>query len=440
MDIPEKMPTYNLKAVVQETGAKSHTLRAWEKRYGLPKPERSSSSGYRVYSQRDIEIVKWLMARLEEGLTIGRAADLWHSLEEKGEDPLEVVEHREERETSIDEMGGALADLRQQWIDSCLAFDKDGAERALTRAFALYPVKMVCLQVLREGLTVIGDLWYRRKATEQQEHFASALVLQRLDSLVAAAPAPNRPGRILVACPPHEEHTIALLFMTLFLRYRGWDVVYLGANVPTSHLEKSIDAIDPDLVIMNAQRLRTAASLAHIAQFLQQKRINVAYGGRAFNENPGLHDRIQGHFLGKTLDHAAENVGKIMVFNPPTHSAKPVSKKFVDAKALYRIKRIFIEADTWDMLEVNGVVAENLDATNARFYEAIIAALQLGDLDFVYKEIDIGRQLMVNYGISLEWQNHYFDIYFQAAKKHLQGDGAPIIEWLDKTRAKYNSK
>ena len=53
--------TYNLKAVVQETNLKPDTLRAWERRYGLPNPERTAG-GHRLYSQRDIDTLKWLIA------------------------------------------------------------------------------------------------------------------------------------------------------------------------------------------------------------------------------------------------------------------------------------------------------------------------------------------------------------------------------------------
>ena len=55
-------PTFNLKAVVNETGLKPDTLRAWERRYGLPKPHRTPG-GHRLYSQRDIDMLKWLISR-----------------------------------------------------------------------------------------------------------------------------------------------------------------------------------------------------------------------------------------------------------------------------------------------------------------------------------------------------------------------------------------
>ncbi len=69
------LPIYNLKAVVQETGIKPDTLRAWERRYGLPEPQRTAS-GHRLYTDRDVATLKWLVARQDDGLTISRAVAL----------------------------------------------------------------------------------------------------------------------------------------------------------------------------------------------------------------------------------------------------------------------------------------------------------------------------------------------------------------------------
>ena len=77
MNQADNTPIYNLKAVVRQTGLKPDTLRAWERRYGLPSPQRTES-GHRLYSQHDVEVIKWLTERQNEGLSIGRAIDLWH--------------------------------------------------------------------------------------------------------------------------------------------------------------------------------------------------------------------------------------------------------------------------------------------------------------------------------------------------------------------------
>src|SRR5512144_2011880 len=80
-------PAFNLKAVLKETGLAADTLRAWERRYGLPTPDRTAG-GHRLSSQRDIETLKWLTARQAEGLSISRAVDMWNEQTASGTDPL----------------------------------------------------------------------------------------------------------------------------------------------------------------------------------------------------------------------------------------------------------------------------------------------------------------------------------------------------------------
>ena len=80
------LPTYNMKVVIQETGLKPMTIRTWERRYGLPRPLRAKG-GHRLYSQYEIDILKWLIARQSDGMSISNAAELWHALTAKGEKP-----------------------------------------------------------------------------------------------------------------------------------------------------------------------------------------------------------------------------------------------------------------------------------------------------------------------------------------------------------------
>ena len=80
-------PTYNIKVVLNKTGIAADTLRAWERRYGLPVPQRTAG-GHRLYSEYDIETIKWLLAKQDEGLSISRAVDLWNEQTASGSDPL----------------------------------------------------------------------------------------------------------------------------------------------------------------------------------------------------------------------------------------------------------------------------------------------------------------------------------------------------------------
>ena len=174
-------------AVVAKTGLSPATIRAWERRYGFPRPKRTAG-GHRQYSQRDIDTLKWLKARQDEGLSISHAIELWHSFTNQGIDPLQAAvsvskEPRSLQPTPIE--GSQLDQFRQAWLTACLEFDRQTAEQILVRAFALFDSETVCIEVLQKGLVEIGNGWYSGAVTVQQEHFTSALSVQRLEMLIA---------------------------------------------------------------------------------------------------------------------------------------------------------------------------------------------------------------------------------------------------------------
>lgn len=429
MALPQKTPTYNLKAVLSETGIKAHTIRAWEKKYGLPRPVRSKGK-HRIYTQHDVSIVKWLMARLDEGMTIRRAAELWGNIEEKGGDPLDYATFQQDDLNLVFENGDTLGDLRQAWIRNCLKFDDAATEKFLTQAFAIYPIKMVCLEILQKGLAQIGDLWFENEATVQQEHFASEKTLKRLYALLAAAPNPTRLGRVLLACPAQEEHTFSLLLLSLLLRYQGWNVVYLGANVPTSQLASTVSYIKPDLVVLAAQRLETAASLAQATEILEKLEVPSAFGGSIFNLIPSLRYHITGHFLGETVEGAIQIINKIMTFDPPMQKAKPLPPHYEAARKHFDSTQYLIDFDVRQKLDKENIPFVYLEDTNSRFKRDILAALSLGSMALVSPGFKLAQQLMRNYGIPLEMQHKYVNAYHQAAAKRLNSDGQIVTDWL----------
>src|SRR5919202_1898368 len=74
------VPLYNIQAVAAATGVPSITLRSWERRYGVPEPKRDAK-GYRLYSERDIAVTRWLKERVQQGVGISRAVNMLRALE-----------------------------------------------------------------------------------------------------------------------------------------------------------------------------------------------------------------------------------------------------------------------------------------------------------------------------------------------------------------------
>ncbi len=423
-------PIYNLKAVVQETGLKPDTLRAWERRYGLPQPQRTDS-GHRLYSQNDINLLKWLIIRQDEGMSISRAVDLWRRLSEEQADTAQKTTSSSPSPASPVKQGDALAELHDAWVASCMNFDEQRAERVLAQAFAIFPVEQVCVDLLQRGLQTSGEGWYHGKVTVQQEHFASALATRRIETLLASTPPPTRIGRILIGCPPEEAHIFIVLLLSLLLRRKGWDIIFLGANVPVENMIMTIQTAHPMLVILTAQQLSTAANLADMAQVLYHEHIAVAFGGKIFTEIHDLRQRIAGYYLADHLEAGIQAIEQIMAMPRPQPALKPVTATYREALHQFRARHSWIEGDVWRAMAHTKMPLEHLGKANASFSRNIAAALTLGNIEYVGNDLLWIKGLLSNhYQMPENLVDDYLAAYLTAAKLYLEGPGSIVVDWL----------
>ncbi|CAG1016878.1 HTH-type transcriptional repressor CarH [Anaerolineales bacterium] len=431
-----KSPVFNLKVVLQETNIAADTLRAWERRYGLPMPQRTAG-GHRLYSQYDIETIRWLLTRQAEGLSISRAVDLWNEHNASGVDPLAGFNAPDLISTQAIPALYVSPDtnldyLRTQWIGACMKFSESHAEQVLNQAFSMFPVEAVCMEVLQKGMAEIGNLWYENKATVQQEHFASGLAMRRLDSLLSASPAPSRSQTVLVGCPPNEWHTFTPLLLSLLLRRRGLNVVYLGANVPVTDFEETVKSVRGKLIILVAQTLVTAAALRTTAQALTDLRIPIGYGGRIFTLLPNLTERIAGHYLGDSVTAALESVDSILQAKGETKANPSVSvaKKYREAHRFFTSERTRIESTVIESARSYQINLNGLNTGIQYLGDNIAAALQLGDMEYVTNEMEWLKTLLQSHKRPSQELTDFMGIYSRAVDKHINGQGEPIKEWL----------
>lgn len=427
-----RSPAYNLKAVLKETGLKADVLRAWERRYALPRPQRTPG-GHRLYSAFDIETVKWLRARQAEGLSISRAVELWKEIIEGGNDPL--VEYSPANTPPAPDRlpvpDTRIGILRQNWLEANLAFDNLKVDEVLNQAFAIYPLETVCTEILQQGIRDIGNYWYLDKASVQQEHFASALASRRLETLITATPQPTRQQTVLVGCPPGERHTFSVLMISLFLRRRGLRVVYLGADVPIQQLKETASTVQADLIVLAAQQLATAASLQSTALTLQSQGIPLAYGGLIFNRIPRLRERIPAYFLGESLQDAMHMIEQLVVAPTVYSTVISLDETHQGLARLYQEKRPLIEFALIEELQRVDLPTEYISQANLFFGNGLSAALELGDPGFLEADLEWVKKLLEGRQISAERLGPYLAAYSYALRKEIGKVSSPITDWID---------
>jgi MerR family transcriptional regulator, light-induced transcriptional regulator len=227
----------NIGALARRSGVPTATLRAWERRYGVPAPRRTPG-GRRVYSDLDLTTVLRMRQLVAEGVAPARAASMLAADSTLAAPP---------------EISDRLArGFAERFVDACVRYDDVGANAVLDEALAVYPVESACLKVFVPSLSRIGDLWREGGLPVATEHLASGLIRDRLAVLMRAASSSPEAGLIVLGCAPGEHHEIGPLMMSVFLRRRGWRVLTLGANTPLDEIDRVVAILEPRAIIISA--------------------------------------------------------------------------------------------------------------------------------------------------------------------------------------------
>jgi DNA-binding transcriptional MerR regulator len=200
----------NIAALARRTGVAPDTLRKWEQRYGILRPERTTG-GQRRYTERDVARVEWLRARLAEGYRIGEASLLLGA----GEAPA--------ARTPQEHVGAIL--------DAVERIELSEVGQRIDQAFALLPLETVLPEVVETVLHEVGARWESGTFSVAQEHVASASLRARLGHLLGDAGGGVR-GTAVLACAPEERHELGLMTLAIALRNDGWQIAYVGADTP----------------------------------------------------------------------------------------------------------------------------------------------------------------------------------------------------------------
>jgi len=254
--------------LARRTGTSPELLRAWEQRYHLLEPSRSSG-GFRLYSDEDEARVLTVKRLIADGLSAAEAARAT-----LGGEAIPDAE-----------VGSIAASLAGDLRAALDRFDEVGANEVFDRLLAALSVETVLQDVLLPYLRILGDRWARGEASVAQEHFASALIRGRLLGLARGWGAGSGPALVL-ACPPGEEHDLGLIMFGIVVSRRGWRVTYLGQDTPFATIEEAVAAVDPQLVVL-AVSAGTDLTVNEGAIRKLAERVAVAVGGAGMTEAEG---------------------------------------------------------------------------------------------------------------------------------------------------------
>jgi methanogenic corrinoid protein MtbC1 len=285
-------------------------------------PQRSES-GYRLYSDRDVAIIRWLKAQVDAGMSISQAVSWLQSImDESPSDEQATLPDRGKRTAEVQQMAAPsrldlenFTTLQDRLLYALINYEEDEAEAVLARAFALYPVEHVGEHVIMSVLIEIGERWHRGELSITREHYATNYLLQRLAAILRTVPNATDKPLIWVGCAPGELHEIGAMLLSIYLRRTGYTVRYLGQNLPLDDLAAETRLVKPDMVLFSATTIDAALKLGPLCEMLanlEPPRPIIGYGGRVFNLRPELRDGIAGIYLGETAVEAVEGINDLL--------------------------------------------------------------------------------------------------------------------------------
>jgi len=245
------MKHYNIQTVSQLCGLSSHCIRAWEKRYGAIRPERTEN-GRRVYSEAELNRLMMLgklsslgnsislianlpdeeLGRLLEKMTQGRSNSI---------QPLNPLKNKQDPSLYLQNMFMALN-----------AYKLDVLAHELNKASLDLTCKDFALEVVAALFRKVGEYVHDGRMSIAQENTLTALTKFFIGNRIGQHYKADKTCRfkITVATPVGEFHSIGIMLATLLMVERGINFIYLGENLPEESIADCAKATDSDAVLL----------------------------------------------------------------------------------------------------------------------------------------------------------------------------------------------
>ena len=242
-----QIPKHPVRVAALRTGLTPHLLRAWERRYQVVAPSRTEG-GQRLYSDHDVQRLRLLKRLTERGHSISRLAGA--SLEELERNAQEGSRPRPMEINDLAPDSGA-EEFKSAALSATQRLDAAELHAVLERAAVTLGVPGFLDQVVAPSLQEIGRGWSEGTVSIAQEHLATAVFRRTLGWLLRVYEVNHSAPRLVVATPPRQLHELGAMLAGATAAAQGWDVTYLGADLPAAEILASARQVAANAVALS---------------------------------------------------------------------------------------------------------------------------------------------------------------------------------------------
>ena len=222
---------FSIKDLENISGIKAHTIRIWEKRYGLLSPFRTDTN-IRRYSLSNLQKLLNITLLYNHGFKISKIASL-----EKEEIPVIVREIA--LKSNSEEVAINALKLSMVNFDTIL-FDETCEEILLQNDF-----EFIFTNVFMPLMSELGILWQTNAISPSHEHFIINLIKQKVHiqtEFIQKDYISNQNSKLFVLFLPEDEiHDLGILFLNYLILKNGYKTIYLGQSLQTESLKTLIN-------------------------------------------------------------------------------------------------------------------------------------------------------------------------------------------------------
>lgn len=229
----------SIKVVSELTALPMGTLRAWERRYGFPKPERREGSNRRLYPSAQVERLRVIAEALGRGYRPGDVIQM----------PLNELQALLGGAPDTPSARGAavIADV-PTLLELLEQDDAKRIEDELRLAAAALGARRFVVELAQPLAVAVGQAWEDGRIEIRQEHLMTECLTTQLRALLATYQVANGEPTIVLTTLPGEPHTLGLQMVALYLALGGAKPRLLGASTPPDQVIAAVHAFGAEAV------------------------------------------------------------------------------------------------------------------------------------------------------------------------------------------------